>query len=50
LRHPNYLGVVLEIAALPLIWGCWRSALFFSLANGLLLKHRIGVEEEALGG
>jgi methyltransferase len=50
LRHPNYLGVVLEIAALPLIWGCWRSALFFSLANGLLLKHRIRVEEEALGG
>jgi methyltransferase len=49
-RHPNYLGVVVEIAALPLIWGCWRTALVFSLANGLLLKHRIAVEEEALGG
>jgi methyltransferase len=49
-RHPNYLGVVLEIAALPLIWGCWRTALVFSLANGVLLKHRIAVEEEALGG
>ena len=50
LRHPNYVGVVLEIAALPLIWGCWRTALVYSLANGILLKHRIGVEEEALGG
>ena len=50
LRHPNYVGVVLEIAALPLIWVCWRSALVFSLANALLLKHRIRIEEEALGG
>jgi methyltransferase len=49
-RHPNYIGVCLEIAALPLIFGCWRTAIFFSLANAALLRHRIAVEEAALGG
>ena len=48
LRHPNYLGVVLEIAALPLIVGSWLTALVFSIANGLLLWWRIGAEERAL--
>ena len=49
-RHPNYVGVVLEIFALPLVFGCWRTAIFFTIANALLLRHRIAVEEEALGG
>ena len=49
-RHPNYVGVVLEIAALPLVFGCWRTAVFYTLANALLLRHRRAVEEEALGG
>lgn len=48
LRHPNYLGVVLEIAALPLVHGAWLSALVFSVANGLLLRARIRAEEQAL--
>ncbi len=48
IRHPNYLGVVLEILALPLLGGAWMTALVFSLANGLLLRHRIGREEAAL--
>jgi methyltransferase len=48
LRHPNYLGVVLEIAALPLLHSAWRSALVFSLANGALLYVRIRSEERAL--
>jgi methyltransferase len=48
-RHPNYLGVVLEIAALPLIHGAWLTALTFSIANGLLLAWRIPAEERALG-
>ncbi|MCA9795465.1 MAG: DUF1295 domain-containing protein [Candidatus Eremiobacteraeota bacterium] len=48
LRHPNYLGVVLELAGFPLIGGCLRTALFFSLANALLLKVRIAAEEKAL--
>ncbi|HEX5656470.1 MAG TPA: isoprenylcysteine carboxylmethyltransferase family protein [Polyangiales bacterium] len=48
LRHPNYLGVVLEIAALPLVHGAWLTALLFSIANGLLLRARIRAEEQAL--
>ena len=48
LRHPNYLGVILEIAALPLIHGAWSTALVFSVANGLLLTRRIRAEEKAL--
>jgi methyltransferase len=50
LRHPNYLGVVLEIAALPLMHSAWRSALVFSLANAVLLAVRIRKEEQALSG
>ena len=48
LRHPNYLGVILEIAALPLMHSAWRSALIFSLANAALLAVRIRKEEHAL--
>ncbi|MDQ2647541.1 MAG: hypothetical protein M3020_27340 [Myxococcota bacterium] len=50
LRHPNYLGVVLEIAALPLIHSAWRTALLFSVANAALLVVRIRKEEQALSG
>jgi methyltransferase len=49
LRHPNYLAVRVEIAALPLIGGAYLTALAFSLANALLLRVRIRVEERALG-
>lgn len=48
LRHPNYLAVVVEVAALPLVHGAWITAAVFSLANALLLAHRIRVEEAAL--
>lgn len=47
-RHPNYLIVTAEIAVLPLAFGAWWIAIAFSLANALLLRHRIGVEERAL--
>lgn len=49
LRHPNYLAVVLELAAVPLAYGSWRTALAFSLGNALLLAVRIRAEERALG-
>jgi len=49
-RHPNYLGVALEIAALPLMHSAWRSAVVFSLANAVLLAVRIREEERALTG
>jgi methyltransferase len=48
IRHPNYLAVVVEMAALPLVHGAWASAAVFSLANALLLRVRIGAEERAL--
>jgi methyltransferase len=47
-RHPNYLAVVAEIAALPLVHGAWLTALVFSAANAWLLRVRIRAEEEAL--
>ena len=48
LRHPNYLGVVLELAALPLVHGAWITAVAFSVLNGMLLRARIRVEDAAL--
>lgn len=48
LRHPNYLAVVIEIFALPLVHTAWLTAVLFSVANGLLLRARIRAEEEAL--
>lgn len=50
LRHPNYLAVVLEIAAIPMIHWCWLTAVLFSTANGALLLVRLSVEERALDG
>ncbi|MGH7724077.1 MAG: isoprenylcysteine carboxyl methyltransferase family protein [Candidatus Eiseniibacteriota bacterium] len=48
LRHPNYLGVALELLAAPLFFGAWRTAVFATLANVLVLAIRIRVEERAL--
>lgn len=47
LRHPNYLAVVLEVAALPLVHTAWATALAFSAANAVLLRVRIRTEERA---
>ena len=50
LRHPNYLAVVVEVAALPLAVGAWITALLGTLFNGFLLfAIRIPCEEAALG-
>jgi len=49
IRHPNYLAVILEIAALPLIRACWVSAIVFTIANAWILSIRIPAEESALG-
>lgn len=48
LRHPNYVGVVLEMAALPMMHGAWITAGVFSAANAMLLRARITAEEAAL--
>ena len=49
LRHPNYLAVVLEMAAIPLIHGAWLTAAVFSALNAALLAVRVPAEERALG-
>ena len=49
LRHPNYLAVVIEVAALPLAVGAVVTAAAASLLNLALLAVRIRCEEEALG-
>ena len=48
LRHPNYLGVVLEILAVPLLHSAYVTAIVFSFANMLLLTARIRTEDRAL--
>ena len=49
MRHPNYVAVVIEIAALPMIRGGWITAVVFTIANAALLAVRIPAEERALG-
>lgn len=48
LRHPNYLAVVLEFAALPLVHTAWLTAAVFSALNGAVLRRRIREEEAAM--
>jgi methyltransferase len=48
MRHPNYVAVVVEGFALPLVHTAWVTALVFTLANAALLRVRIGVEDAAL--
>ena len=48
LRHPNYVAVVLEGLALPLIHTAWLTALVFTVLNAGLLFVRIRVENAAL--
>lgn len=48
LRHPNYLVVAGELAALPLAFGQVGLAVLFSLLNLPLTLHRIRMEEAAL--
>ena len=48
-RHPNYLAVIVEVACVPLIQGCWLTAVVFSAGNAVLLAVRIPAEEAALG-
>ena len=47
-RHPNYVAVIVEILALPLVHSAWMTAIVFSVANLLVLRTRIRVEESAL--
>lgn len=46
--HPNYVAVVVEGIALPLVHGAWITAVVFTVANAALLLVRLRVENRAL--
>jgi methyltransferase len=48
LSHPNYVAVVVEGLALPLLHAAWITALVFTVANAALLTVRIRAENAAL--
>jgi methyltransferase len=48
LDHPNYMVVVVEILAFPLIFDAWVTALVFTALNAALLYVRIREEDRAL--
>ncbi len=48
LRHPNYVAVVVEGIALPMVHTAWITALTFTVLNAALLTVRIREEERAL--
>ncbi len=48
LTHPNYVVVVVEGVALPLIHAAWVSAVVFTILNAALLRVRLDVEGSAL--
>lgn len=50
LPHPNYVAVVAEGIALPLVHTGWLTALAFTVLNALLLTVRIRTENRALAG
>lgn len=46
--HPNYIAVVVEGIALPLVHTAWITAVVFTALNAFVLRTRIGVENDAL--
>ena len=47
-RHPNYVAVVIEGVALPLVHAAWITAVVFTVLNAGLLMVRIRAENAAL--
>ena len=50
LSHPNYVAVVVEGFALPLVHTAWLTAAVFTVLNAILLAVRISTENAALRG
>jgi methyltransferase len=46
--HPNYVAVIIEGVALPLVYSAWITALVFTVLNLALLRTRLRVEDAAL--
>jgi methyltransferase len=47
-RHPNYVAVVMELFALPMMHTAWITALAGTLANLEILRRRLRVEDGVL--
>jgi methyltransferase len=47
-RHPNYVAVVVEGFALPLVHTAWITALVFTVLDTFMLRTRIRCENRAL--
>jgi methyltransferase len=47
-RHPNYVAVFVELAALPLIHGAYITAALGSALHLLILRRRVALEESVL--
>jgi methyltransferase len=48
IRHPNYLGVFVELIALPLIHTAWITAAVAAAGNLFILRNRLRIEERLL--
>lgn len=48
MSHPNYLAVIVEGCALPLVHSAYITALVFSVLNASLLRTRLNTETAAL--
>ena len=48
MSHPNYVAVVAEGIALPLVHSAWITAVVFTILNAALLRTRIATENNAL--
>lgn len=47
-KHPNYVAVVIEGIALPMVGFAWRTALIFTFLNIFVLTARLKIENKAL--
>ena len=48
MSHPNYIAVIVEGIALPLVHSAWITACVFTVLNAVLLTTRINTENAAL--
>ncbi|MEP7016800.1 MAG: isoprenylcysteine carboxyl methyltransferase family protein [Actinomycetota bacterium] len=48
MRHPNYVAVVMEGIALPLVHTAWITAVVFTVVNAGLLRVRISAENAVM--
>lgn len=47
-KHPNYLAVALEVLAIPMAGGAWRSLALLIVPHSIILVRRVRAEEDLL--